>query len=148
MKEKQENSLFSDEDWQLLLPGKDILLGSKTLQICPLSLEDFSTVVRRVLTVTEKFSAEGITRENFASAEKLPAVVDLLMTYIPDVVSLASGIPIKDLKRLPMAKVLEVVNLLLDVNLESQDGLEKNLQMLVEKLQRVKVEQPIGPSRQ
>jgi hypothetical protein len=140
MTDKNENSIFSDEDWQLLLPGKDITLGSKTLQVRPLDLDNFSTVIRRIVTVTDKFASENINRDNFSSTEKLPAVVDIIMTYIPDVLSLATDIPVKDLKRLPLAKALELVNLVLDVNLESQDGLEKNLQMLVGKLQRVRVE--------
>ena len=140
MTDKTENSIFSDEDWKLLLPGKDITLGSKVIQIKPLNLDTFSTVIRRIVTVTDKFASEGITKENFPSPEKLPIVVDLIMTYIPDVLFIASEIPVKDLKRLPLAKALELVNLVLDVNLESQDGLEKNLQMLVGKLQRVRVE--------
>jgi len=140
MSKEKEKSFFSDEDWELLLPGKDVKLGSKILVITPLCLENFVTVVRRIMTVVDKFSEAGITQSNFSTPEKVPIVAGVLMDYVPDVLSLATGIPVLDLKRLPLTAILELVNTALDVNLESQDGLEKNLQALVGKIKALKVQ--------
>ena len=56
------------------------------------------------------------------------------MDNIPDLLANASGIPLEDFLRLPISPVVEILNAVIDVNLESQRGLEKNLPALVAKL--------------
>jgi len=133
MKEK-ETSFFSDEDWQDLLPTKEVKVGSKTVRIEPFGVKAFKHAIQKVISVQGVFESEGITRANFNTAEKIPKVAIIIMDNIPDLLANASGIPLEDFLRLPISPVVEILNAVIDVNLESQRGLEKNLPALVAKL--------------
>lgn len=134
MSKKENTSFFSDEDWKCLLPGVAVKLGSKTIRIKPFGLEDFIVILNQLMSLQSVFEQEGINQKNFTSPEKIPRLTRVLMDNIPEVLGKATGIPTTDLRLLPVAKIIEIVNALLEVNLESQEGLEKNLQSLVGKL--------------
>ncbi len=132
-----EESFFTDEDWDMLLPGKEIVLGKKHVVIKPLSLSDFVYAVRKLTEVNFLFAEAGIDRNNFSSREKIGQVTEILMEHFPEIVSKSCGIPVSDLRRLPFARVIEIVDAALEVNLESQKGFEKNLPSLVAKIDRM-----------
>lgn len=126
----EDTSFFSDEDWEHLLPGKTITIGKKSILIKPFGLEDYIHVTKKLTAVKGKFVAQGITRENF-QGEKLPEVASLILSEVPELVARATGIPEKELLRLPLSPCVEIASTIIDVNLESQQGLEKNFHGLV-----------------
>ena len=135
----QEDSIFSDEDWKELLPGKEIKLGSKIITILPLDIVGFAFAVRRIATITDVLKAAKITQSNFSSPDMLSELTKILIDNVPDIISHASSIPVNDLKRLPFGKTLEIMDKVLDVNAESIEGLEKNLPSLVAKIVKMGV---------
>ena len=135
-KKDTPTSFFSDEDWENLLPGKPIKLGSKTIIIRPFGVEDFKQVVKQLVGLRKTFTDQGITKDNFQN-DKLPEVAEILFNEVPELIEKSTEIPSKDLMRLPLAKGVEIVALMIEVNLESQEGLEKNLQGLVGGLQKL-----------
>ena len=137
MKKEKQTSFFSDEDWKNLLPGKVVKLGSKSIRIKPFVLEDFIPILSQIISLQEVFVSSGITQGNFMSKEKLPDVVKILKDNAPEIISVASGIPATDVARLPISPLLALVDAILDVNLESQEGLAKNLQSLVAKMSKI-----------
>ena len=139
MKKEKENSFFSDEDWEDLLPVKEVKIASKTVTIEPFGVEALKHAIKRVISIQGIFSAEGLTRQNFNTVENIPKVAIIIMDNIPDLLANAAGIPVADFQKLPISPVIEVLNAVIDVNLESQRGLEKNLPALVAKLMSLNV---------
>ena len=136
---EKATSFFSDEDWENLLPAKEVPIGSKKIIIEPFGVKALKVAIQQVISIQGMFEAQGITRTNFNKAENLPKVAVILIDNIPDLLADASGIPVDEFSRLPLAPVVEILNAVIDVNLESQRGLEKNLPALVAKLTSLNV---------
>jgi hypothetical protein len=118
---------LSDEDFEALLPGSPVALGKKTLVIRPLGLEGLKLVFTLLLTKVEDFTKMGITRDNFNKPDKIPVLAGFLMSELPEVFEMLSGLNRESFKKLPLAKVVELLTVIIQVNITSQDTLSKNL---------------------
>lgn len=128
MAKKEEKSILNDEDWEILLPSKNITLGKTTVPIKPLNIEDFSTLTSKTIYAFTKVKELGDIREVFRTPTGFKKIVEIIVREAPGIISLLTGIPVVDVKRLPITKNLELMNTAWEVNTEDQETLAKNLE--------------------
>lgn len=138
--EEQNLTRLQDADWDLLLPGKVYTLGQTELKIVPLGLEKTSVLLGRLSDLIELWAPilEEYGKGEFLSkmpkdkiTEVLPKITEMISKYAPDILSLMTGVAEEDIKRLPPAAALDLALFCIEVNVESLEGLEKNLASLV-----------------
>lgn len=127
-------SLFrlSDDDWSDLLPGKDFTIGKNTIVIEPLGIAQLGLAMTKMGGLIKKLTSKGITPDTFNLPENIPVIFGELLAEAPGLFEKAAGIHRDDIARLPIGKGIELLKTVIDVNVESQDSLAKNLTALVE----------------
>ena len=130
--DKTKKVKLTDSDWDLLLPGKVVTLGNTILDVKPLGLEDLGSIIRRVSTIRDDLSKSGLTLENYSKGEGLMKLTTILVEKIPDVLSDATGVAVEDIRKLPLTMTMSLLSAVIEVNLQSQEGLLKNFETLAE----------------
>lgn len=118
-------------DFAELFPGEPIVIGKQTVVICPLSLEQVTTLTKQLKGLIPIFDKEGITMENFNSTENIIKMIPILFDNAPLIIEEASNIALSDLKQLPIGIIVEIIDKIVEVNLKSKDVLEKNFKSLI-----------------
>jgi len=109
------------DDIESIVSEEVITIAGKTIKIKPLSFYEVMSFVKRL----NKGKA-NLTQENFWQV-----IVDNLLDYLPELLASCCGITEKLLKKLPASFALELALAVIDVNMKSQEGLEKNLKKLL-----------------
>jgi len=109
------------DDIESIVSEEVITIAGKTIKIKPLSFYEVMSFVKRL----NKGKA-NLTQENFWQV-----IVDNLLDYLPELLASCCGITEKLLKKLPASFALELALAVIDVNVKSQEGLEKNLKKLL-----------------
>lgn len=126
-----------DADWDNLLPGKEMAIGQTSFTIRPLGFGDFTSAIKKIESIQGKLTEAGVTASNYKKSDKLFSVASLIMSEIPEVLSEASGVHIEDLNRMPISIVIDIISQVIDVNIESQQGLSKNFSALAGKVREL-----------
>jgi len=170
--EKTTKIDLSNEDWDLLLPGEDYTIGKTTINIKPLGLEDFASVIKRFGTLMEEWR-EVLFQElqndmNTTSGQSQSQIINQIILILPrignfisdhaiSVISDMSGITEDSIRKMPPKIASELFSKCLEVNIQSQKGLEKNFVSLkdqivnliqgpsTEKEEETKLEEPSKP---
>jgi len=127
---KQDKRKLTDEDWDLLLPGKEVKLGNTRIEVKPLGFQEFVRTVRRLGEVREQLAGEGLTLENFNEPQNLLKLVGVVMDEIPELMSDVLCVEQADLELVPVTVMVDVARTVIEVNVKSQEGLLKNLTAL------------------
>jgi len=127
---QNEVSIFTDEDWAILLPTTTVQVGTVLISITPLTLKDFSVVSSKTLYLIKKMSKEGLFNSIEDVSINIDNIVPLLLKEAPEIIKTLTGVPVIDLVRLPINKVLELVSAAFEINTRDQEALEKNLESL------------------
>jgi len=129
---------LSEEDFELLLPGKIITVGKSEIVIKPLGTEMLKLMFQRLGAIAGTLKEAGITFKNYNKEDQLFKLVEVIMDKAPSLLSDASNIEIADLQRLPVMTNVQILTDVLEINIESQEGLEKNLHVLAGMIGRLK----------
>lgn len=129
---------LSEEDFELLLPGKTITVGQSEIVIKPLGTEMLKLMFQRLGAIAETLKEAGISFKNYNKEDKLFQLVEIIMDKAPSILSDASTIALADLQRLPLLANVQILTEVLEINIESQEGLEKNLHVLADMIGRLK----------
>jgi hypothetical protein len=129
---KDQKIRLSEEDFELLLPGKVITIGKSQVTIKPLSIEKLKDALRRLNAIGGVLTDAGVTMANYSEGTTLFKMVEIILEKAPELLSDVSNIALEDLLRLPLVTNTAILNTVLEINIESQQGLEKNLQSLVD----------------
>jgi len=144
----EEKSLIRlhDEDWDTLLPGEEYTLGQTKFKVVPLGLKDTSALLKRL---AELGTIWGPILDEYASGklknkqpkelimEVLPKIAEMLASQAVDVLSLMSGVAQEDIERLPLLAATNLGIFCIEVNIKSQQGLEKNFKTLADLVTRL-----------
>lgn len=137
MAEKVKKLRLAESDWDVLFKKTEYTIGTTTFAIKPLALEELVDV----LNVFKNFQQTGVTKmtsvqdiKDLLGTPQQDGVALRILKSVPEVLSIMSGIDLADLKRLPPLEGIKLFNACLDVNLESQEELTKNLSQLAEKM--------------
>lgn len=129
---------LSEEDFNLLLPGKAIIVGRSEIIIRPLGIERLKLMLARLGAIASTLSDAGITFKNYNKEDNLFKVVAIVLEKAPDLLSDVSTINVVDLRRLPLMANVQILSDVLEINIESQEGLEKNLNVLADMIGRLR----------
>jgi hypothetical protein len=131
---------LQDSDWEQLFPGKSFTIASTQVDIVPLSLQEISVVLAKLsdlansldsLNLTTAVVEEGVTPE---AGLNILNLVSIIMDESPDILSDMSGVDVEDIKSLPLGTAVELFTFCLEVNIDSQESLVKNLSKLGDKV--------------
>ena len=128
----EEVKRLTPSDWEMLLPGAKHTLGRTELTVVPFGVEALKGVVSYLRSVQDTLVSKGITKENYKEPENLLAITELVLSGAPEILALSSGLHVDDVKRLPPTHAVGLVSKIIAVNIESQEGLVKNLVALAE----------------
>lgn len=129
---KDQKIRLSEEDFDLLLPGKVITIGKSQVTIKPLSIEELKDALRRLNAIGGVLTDANVTMANYSEGPALFKLVEIVLDKAPELLSDVSNIAVEDLLRLPLVTNTTILNTVLEINIESQQGLEKNLQSLAD----------------
>jgi len=144
----EQKTKLTDEDFKLLLPSRLISVGNSKIEITPLGIAELKSILQRVNLISADLAAATIDGENYMEADKLFKLVEIIMDKAPDILSDASKIAVEDLLRLPLAPNVEILRSVLEINIESQEGLEKNLSRLAEMIGQLRGAESPPPTTQ
>lgn len=132
---------LSDEDLDLLAPGIEFPIGKTVLHIRPLSLTNYAKLVKRIKEVVSQLSGnpefdaivEKVKTMDFSDILNpailgiIPEVVQLAENYLPELLELLTSVNRDSISKLPPDITISLLQVCVEVNLESQGSLVKNL---------------------
>ena len=147
--ESEKVSLTLD-DWSLLLPAEEYILGKSKIYIKPLGLEMLAKVMSSLQSILEDWKDVLIENTNVSPKKKNKSVTEQILLYFPKISSLIqehgisiisdmSGIVEDDVKRLPPKEAMGLFSKCLEINITSQEGLEKNFKGLADQIVKLNV---------
>lgn len=114
---------LSAEDFDVLLPAEPYTLGTKTLELRPLSLEDAKLVAtlaaRMYSEITVALVDAGVTRDNWE--DHLPEIAAVVIAQSPAILGLMSGVTEDSIRRLPLAVAVELALACIEINTRDRD---------------------------
>ncbi len=117
-----------------LFPGKNIPLGTGSVEIKPLSIVTLVSVIRKVKAIGPILFEKGVTWENYNDPQNLFTIVEVIMENVPQLMEELTDIDIEDVKQLPLEALVSLLTGVIDVNIQSKESLEKNFESLAGKL--------------
>lgn len=131
---------LSDRDWEILIPGVDFKLGNTTLKLKPLGLVSTKRAVSLIKDSLEFLAEKGVNELNYSAPKSILEIAHLVLDKAPELLSESSGLDVEDLNRVPMSVAISLVLEVINVNLQSNEDLIKNLTALAETLTTLKKE--------
>lgn len=128
-----------ESDWTSLFPSKPYTIGTTTVDVSPLSIQELSGILEKVSLISDKIQTGILLDENLSdgltkSSVTVINLIKIIMAESPDILSDISNIDVEDIQSLPLDKALELFNFCLDVNIESQESLIKNFNGLASRM--------------
>ena len=120
---------LNENDWKILFPGKIVKIGTQNINIKALGLQNLADLISSLEIVICACKDQGITLDNY-QAHYLE-LANIVLTESPEILASLVDIDVEDVKRLPVNIAVELLTTALDVNLDSQEDLSKNLYALV-----------------
>ena len=133
MKEQKKRTRIK-ADLDALLPGEEFMIGSQSVTIRPLNLQQYRLIMGKVRSLIEYCKSKGLTEDNFRETDKFIELVEILLDKFPDLLEEVSNIHIDDLQELPVDVVVSLLDKCLEVNVKSKDSLMGNFKSLAEKM--------------
>lgn len=133
--EKVAKIRLGNDDWDVLFKKTNYTIGKTNIPLKPLSIEELVSVLNVFKTLQREASV--IDKQDMAAilgGGGLEGIALKIFQHAPDVLSILSGVEVADLKKLPPTEGVKLFNACLDVNLESQEDLVKNLELLAQKI--------------
>lgn len=125
---------LTNDDWQDLLPGTEIKLGKSVISLYPLGVGLLTEVIRKLNLIKDEIIEAGIDFTNFSDIKKLLPLTSVILEKCPEIIQTATNIHVDDIKRLPLDTCVKLINDVIDINLKSKEGLEKNFIALTQKI--------------
>lgn len=134
---KKEKSILTEEDWGVLLPGKEVVLGNTSITIRPLNIKDFSLLTSKVTSAVMRIQKFKITWDVMSDPTKFSQVVNIIVKEAPEIISILTTVPTIDIVRLPLSKNVELAAIAWELNMADQETLVKNLQSVANMVQQL-----------
>lgn len=121
-------------DVEALLPGEEFQIGSQSVTIRPLSLQQYSFILGKLRALASYCKEQGITEENFQETLVFIQLAEIILSKFPDILEEVSNIHIDDLQELPIEIIVSLIDKCLDVNLKAKESLMGNFKSLTGKM--------------
>ncbi len=144
MSKRERQPLSIDLD--TLFPGETLEIGSCSILIRPLSIEQIANLSKKITGLGNILTEKGVNWDNYDSPQNLFHLAVIILENFPEVLEEAANVSIDDLKVLPIEVIVQIVDKIIEVNLKSKEDLEKNFKSLTNKfIPKVKEEQKKPP---
>ena len=140
---KNEKVRLKSEDWTSLFPGQDYQIGSTIIRLKPLAISAIARITNRLAKIgatvdglnlsVDQFDAElsGTAKTGLTSG--IASLAGVILTEAPEILSELSGVHEDDINELPLSLAVDLFTKCLEINIESQEDLVKNLKSLGKK---------------
>lgn len=128
-----------------LFPGKSIKICDQVVIIKPLNVEQLAMISRTIKGYVDVLVEDGVTWETVKLPANIMKIAVTLLEQFPEVLETASQIAKEDLLQLPVEIIVDILTTVIEVNLESKEKLEGNLNSLIESLNLPVEETPVKP---
>lgn len=128
---------IKESDWKHLFPVYYYERGGFKLPITPLNLTQIALIKSVYEQVIPTLIENNIDFNNLEDPAHIPFILDMVVKYVPDLVSNVLPITADDLMEMPLELSMDIVRRVIEVNLESKDGLLKNFQALVSAIEAI-----------
>lgn len=140
-----DKARLSDKDWMVLFPDHPFKIGETILFIKPLTLIGVSRTMGYVKLIGAEIQQAGLDLTNLQkNVPQMVALVTLILTHAPQILSELSGLDENDVQRLPLPIAIDLFSICLEVNLQSQEGLTKNFKRLGDQVVKLTTESPLA----
>lgn len=126
LKPETISKLFSVNQFQI---------GDESIAIKPMALIQWIDLISKINSLTEKFTAAGLTLQNYNANENLLKLVTIAINDFPEVLENATGVDREDLTELPPNVLIALISAVIEINMQSKDELLKNSKRLTEAFQ-------------
>ena len=117
-------------DWGVLLAGKSVKVGNKILTVVPSSIRKLAALKSMLNTAIKEILALGITAEKLEAGEGYDVIFEYVASNCPVLIEEACGLHRGDVPDLPIATGVTLMTEIINVNIDSQEGLMEALSFL------------------
>jgi len=123
---------LSDKDWEILLPAKPFKIGTQTIYLRPLTIEQISRGIAELNALREELVKRGIDAENYQV--RLPEVFECVLDHALGLLAEITGIEAEDLRRLPVSVGVALLEAILEANGDDFLALAERLRKMTGRL--------------
>ena len=109
-------------------------LGKTVLTIEPLGFTDLAKFTVKIKAIFSSVGEKGISANEVESPDGMIAMFEAGMEHAPDLLEMATGLHRDDIAKLPLGPAVALLRAVIEVNIDSQESLLKNLRALGEML--------------
>ncbi len=120
-------------DLETLFPGDSITICGQLIDVKPLGLKQLAMVARKLKGFGSILEEQGVTWDNYGDPENIIKLAVVLLEQAPEVLEEASNIAIEDLEQLPIDIIVELLDKVIEVNMQSKDKFVGNCKSLAGK---------------
>jgi len=124
---------ITKEDWDNLIPVKEVKIASQTICVKPLGFKKLRETIKKFNGIKSELIEQGITLDNYNETNNLLTLATVIFDKIPEVLANSTNIRLEDIENLPINIIVKIIEAILDSNIDSQKGLVKNLVTLANK---------------
>lgn len=120
---------LNDGDWNVLMKTVPVSLGSTTIEIAPIGLPGMSALIENINSVFAAMVEKEIT---IANIEEHPIdLFQILAEKAPAFLEALTGVDRDDIARLPIAKGVELLRAVIEVNLVDPKAMAENIKAVM-----------------
>ncbi|MBF0371754.1 MAG: hypothetical protein HQL52_20155 [Magnetococcales bacterium] len=131
---------LQEDDWELLFNQQSkFKIGHTTLILRPLGLAQFAFVVKEIAAMAAETGILGDEPPQGIKSNmwRIPAIAATIRERAPGVLATLSGLNEEDVERLPPVVAVELFKACVEINIKSQEMLEKKLQSMAGEINRM-----------
>ena len=128
---KENNGRIPKEDWDALFPCKiHNLAGKVPMELRPAGIGVIQQISGRIMELTAIFEQTKMQLSDLMNPETAAIALPIILENAPDIIGTLSGLHEDDIRNMPLTALLPLAVDVLEVNRESLEYLQKNLQSL------------------
>lgn len=125
-----EKITLDENDWEVLLKGRGVKIGNKLLTVVPFNILQLAKLKVMLRTAMKELADQGVTSKTFDTPEGMSVVFEYIASNCPALIEEACGLSREDVPKLPIATGITLMSEIINVNIDSQEGLMDALSFL------------------
>lgn len=114
---------LTEDDFEILLPGRDVQLGNTVVRIVPLQISDLTPLGVILSTAWPDFAHaivdRGITKDNYR--DHFADLLEIMLDRVPQIIEMLSGVDVASIRRLPLITGTDLLQTCIEVNMRDRD---------------------------
>lgn len=118
-----EKIKLNENDWNAINKGQKVKIGQREVTVTPFSIESIMRLKTVLQDAVISLKKQGVSGENVDTPESMLLIFKHIATSCPVIIEEACGLDKEDIPRLPVATGIALIAAVIQVNIESQEGL-------------------------